>query len=55
MTVMTEFTTDLQHSGMVSKDLDATIDYYTNKIGFKLVGRTRSATTSTSPSCVMAI
>ncbi|KAB7789842.1 glyoxalase [Bifidobacterium leontopitheci] len=39
MAVMTEFTTDLQHSGMVSKDLDATIDYYVNKIGFKLVGR----------------
>lgn len=35
---MTDFTTDLQHSGMPARDLDETIRFYTEKIGFKLVG-----------------
>ena len=31
---MSEFTTDLQHSGMPAKDLDETIEFYTKKLGF---------------------
>ena len=32
---MTAFTTDFQHSGMVAKDLDETIAFYTEKLGFE--------------------
>ncbi|RBP99044.1 VOC family protein [Bifidobacterium xylocopae] len=35
---MTAFTTDLQHSGMIAWDLDETIKFYTEKLGFELVG-----------------
>ncbi|WP_425605048.1 VOC family protein [Bombiscardovia apis] len=35
---MTEFTRDLQHSGMIARDLDETIAFYTEKIGFELAG-----------------
>ncbi len=35
---MSEFTTDLQHSGMPAKDLDETIEFYTKKLGFELSG-----------------
>ena len=35
---MSEFTTDLQHSGMPAKDLDETIEFYTKKLGFELAG-----------------
>ena len=35
---MTEFTTDLQHSGMIAKDLDETIKFYTETLGFELAG-----------------
>ena len=35
---MTAFTTDLQHSGMIARDLDETIEFYTKKLGFELVG-----------------
>ncbi|RBP97572.1 glyoxalase/bleomycin resistance/extradiol dioxygenase family protein [Bifidobacterium aemilianum] len=38
MTVMTAFTTDLQHSGMPAKDLDETIRFYTEVMGFELAG-----------------
>ena len=36
---MSEFTTDLQHSGMPAKDLDETIEFYTKKLGFELAGQ----------------
>lgn len=35
---MSRFTTDLQHSGMIARDLDETIAFYTDKLGFELVG-----------------
>ena len=35
---MTAFTTDLQHSGMIAKDLDETIAFYTETLGFELAG-----------------
>ncbi|WP_407923179.1 VOC family protein [Bifidobacterium aemilianum] len=35
---MTAFTTDLQHSGMPAKDLDETIRFYTEVMGFELAG-----------------
>ena len=35
---MSEFTTDLQHSGMPAKDLDETIEFYTKKLGVELEG-----------------
>ena len=35
---MTAFTTDFQHSGMVAKDLDETIAFYTEKLGFEVAG-----------------
>lgn len=38
MKPMSDFTTDLQHSGMPAKDLDETIEFYTKKMGFELVG-----------------
>lgn len=38
MTVMTAFTTDLQHSGLPTNDLDGTIDFYVNTLGFELIG-----------------
>ncbi|BDR53826.1 lactoylglutathione lyase [Bombiscardovia nodaiensis] len=38
MEPMTEFTTDLQHSGMIAWDLDETIKFYTEKLGFELAG-----------------
>ncbi|WEV64867.1 VOC family protein [Bifidobacterium sp. ESL0732] len=38
MKPMSDFTTDLQHSGMPAKDLDETIEFYTKKLGFELVG-----------------
>lgn len=38
MTTMTTFTTDFQHSGMVAKNLDETINFYTKTLGFELAG-----------------
>ncbi|WEV74379.1 VOC family protein [Bifidobacterium sp. ESL0798] len=38
MKPMSDFTTDFQHSGMPAKDLDETIEFYTKKLGFELVG-----------------
>lgn len=38
MQPMSSFTTDLQHSGMIAKNLDETIDFYTNKLGFEIAG-----------------
>ena len=35
---MTAFTTDLQHSGMIAEDLDETIAFYTETLGFELAG-----------------
>ena len=35
---MTAFTTDLQHSGMIARDLDETIEFYTKKLGFEVAG-----------------
>ena len=35
---MTVFTTDLQHSGMIAKDLDETIKFYREVMGFELAG-----------------
>ena len=35
---MTAFTTDLQHSGMIAKDLDETIKFYREVMGFELAG-----------------
>jgi catechol 2,3-dioxygenase-like lactoylglutathione lyase family enzyme len=35
---MTRFTTDFQHSGMPAKDLDETIKFYTETLGFELAG-----------------
>ena len=35
---MTAFTTDLQHSGMIARDLDETIAFYVDKLGFELAG-----------------
>ena len=35
---MTAFTTDLQHSGMIAKNLDETIAFYTETLGFELAG-----------------
>ena len=37
-TPMTAFTTDFQHSGMPAHDLDETIAFYTEKLGFELAG-----------------
>lgn len=51
---MSEFTTDLQHSGMPAKDLDETIEFYTKKLGFELAGRFITAKT-VAHSCVTAI
>jgi catechol 2,3-dioxygenase-like lactoylglutathione lyase family enzyme len=39
---MTRFTTDLQHSGMPAKDLDETIKFYTETLGFELAGLFRN-------------
>ena len=36
--LMTAFTTDLQHSGMIAKDLDETIKFYREVMGFELAG-----------------
>jgi catechol 2,3-dioxygenase-like lactoylglutathione lyase family enzyme len=38
MTPMSAFTTDFQHSGMPTKDLDETIAFYTQKLGFTVEG-----------------
>jgi lactoylglutathione lyase len=38
MKPMSDFITDLQHSGMPAKDLDETIEFYTKKLGFELAG-----------------
>ncbi|WEV42691.1 VOC family protein [Bifidobacterium sp. ESL0682] len=38
MKSMSDFTTDFQHSGMPAKNLDETIEFYTKKLGFELVG-----------------
>lgn len=38
MQPMSSFTTDFQHSGMIAKNLDETIDFYTNKLGFEIAG-----------------
>ena len=38
MQTMSAFTTDFQHSGMIARDLDETIDFYTNKLGFGVAG-----------------
>ena len=38
---MSEFTTDLQHSGMPAKDLDETIEFYTKKNVLKTVDGTK--------------
>ncbi|KFF30666.1 VOC family protein [Bifidobacterium bombi] len=38
MTPMSAYVTDFQHSGMPAKDLDETIEFYTQKLGFELVG-----------------
>ena len=35
---MSAFTTDLQHSGMIARDLDETIAFYREKLGFELAG-----------------
>ena len=35
---MTAFTTDFQHSGMIAKDLDETIEFYIKKLGFEVAG-----------------
>ncbi|TPF87087.1 glyoxalase [Bifidobacterium sp. UTCIF-37] len=35
---MTAFTTDFQHSGMIARDLDETIAFYREKLGFELAG-----------------
>ena len=35
---MTTFTIDLQHSGMIARDLDETIEFYSKKLGFELRG-----------------
>ena len=35
---MSEFTTDLQHSGMPAKDLDETIEFYKKQLDFELAG-----------------
>ena len=51
---MSEFTTDLQHSGMPAKDLDETIEFYTKKLGFELAGLSITAKTVVH-SCVTAI
>ena len=45
---MTAFTTDFQHSGMVAKDLDETIAFYTEKLASSTTARTAA------PSCVTA-
>ena len=50
---MTAFTTDFQHSGMVAKDLDETIAFYTEKLGFEVAGISTTARTA-APSCVTA-
>ena len=47
---MSEFTTDLQHSGMPAKDLDETIEFYTKKLGFELSGLFHNCLLYTSPS-----
>lgn len=38
MRPMSDYAKDLQHSGMIARDLDKTIDFYTNNLGFELVG-----------------
>ena len=38
MEPMSDYAKDLQHSGMIARDLDETINFYTNKLGFELVG-----------------
>ena len=51
---MSEYTTDLQHSGMPAKDLDETIEFYTKKLGFELAGLFHNVKT-VAHSCVTAI
>ena len=50
---MTAFTTDLQHSGMIAKDLDETIEFYTKKLGFEVASFIMARTAAHS--CVTAI
>jgi lactoylglutathione lyase len=38
MSTMTRYTTDVQHVGLPTSDLDGTIDFYTKTIGFELAG-----------------
>ena len=38
MKPMSGYAKDPQHSGMIARDLDETIDFYTDKLGFELVG-----------------
>ncbi|MFT8639808.1 MAG: VOC family protein [Bifidobacterium sp.] len=38
MTVMTTFTTDVQHVGLPTSDLDGTIEFYKNVMGFEVAG-----------------
>ena len=47
---MTAFTTDLQHSGMIAKDLDETIKFYREVMGFELAGVSGSMASATSTS-----
>ena len=47
---MTAFTTDLQHSGMIAKDLDETIKFYREVMGFELAGLFMNCLLYTSPS-----
>lgn len=35
---MTDFTSNFQHAGMPAKDLDETIHFYTDTLGFELAG-----------------
>ena len=51
---MSAFTTDLQHSGMIARDLDETIAFYTEKLGFELAGLSITATT-VARSCATGI
>ncbi|KFI40705.1 glyoxalase family protein [Bifidobacterium actinocoloniiforme DSM 22766] len=38
MQPMSAFTTDLQHSGIIARNLDETIAFYTRKLGFEVAG-----------------
>ena len=51
---MTAFTTDLQHSGMIAKDLDETIKFYREVMGFELAGLVHELARTVAPSCATA-